>query len=518
VRVVTTHASVVFLAGEHVYKLKKPVDLGFLDYSTLAKRLHMCRAEVDLNRRLAPDVYHGVVPITFRAGRIGVGGTGEALEYAVHMRRLDPAYTLEARLARGLVDADDVRRIAHRIDDFHARARRGPEVSRWARFEVVRRQCLDNLAVLQGFTGLAAHRDVLGRLEALTHGELARRRATIEARAAAGVPREGHGDLRLEHVHVTPGALPPADLRIIDCVEFSDELRCLDPVSDLAFLVMDLRAHGAWELADALVEDSAALVDPHGRELLPLFVSYRSAVRAKVRAMQATDPHASPAAHAEALQRARGHVLLALGELSRPSERPCVVLVAGLPGTGKSALAHDLPGFTWVRADAIRKELAGLEPTASGHAALEGGLYTHAWNDRTYQACLDRAQLLLFAGRRVVVDASFKEERRRVAFVEIARKWGVPIRILSCDAPALIVRRRLDARTGDPSDADFRVYEHMRATWEPYAHQTAALVDHVDTSGTRAQALGEALARLRGAGLLDPDRADAAADVATAAR
>jgi predicted kinase len=228
-------------------------------------------------------------------------------------------------------------------------------------------------------------------------------------------------------------------------------------------------------------------------------------VRAKVRALQARD--VAPPEREQLRMLARGHLLLALGELAAPEERPGLVLVAGLPGTGKSRLAADLQataGLQWIRADAVRKELAGLDEHESGRAAIEGGIYTPDWNDRTYGECMARAERILLRGGRAIVDASFKEERRRRDFIALARKLGVPVRILSCRASDEAVRERLAARVGDPSDADWSIYEHARRTWDPFAKPTAAVAAWIDTTGPHEETLETALEELRRCNLLGP--------------
>jgi hypothetical protein len=239
---------------------------------------------------------------------------------------------------------------------------------------------------------------------------------------------------------------------------------------------------------------------------MPLYAAYRSTVRAKVRALQADAPALPAEQRTRALQLARAHVQLAVGELSLPAERPCLVLVAGLPGTGKSVLAGGLAreaGFEWLRADAIRKQLAGLDPLAPARADVRAGIYTPEWNDRTYGECLARAKELLFAGRRVLVDASFKEEARRIAFLDAARDWGVPARILVCRASPAQVRQRLSDRSGDPSDADWSIYQHVERTWEACGWRTAAVLDEIDTSGPIESSLALARERLAAAHLGD---------------
>jgi len=507
VQVIHTHASVVFLAGEHAYKIKKPVDFGFLDYSTLGRREAMCHAEVELNRRLAADVYVGVVAIVRVGGHITVDGPGEIVEWAVKMRRLPDAASWSAMLARGELEPDHVRAVGRVLGAFHRDARRSADVAAWGAFEHLARLCRDNLDALATLVdGLDP--GVLDRLRAATQRELATHRALIQRRMRAGIPCELHGDLRLEHVYDLGGHGVPEDVRIVDCVEFSELLRHGDPAADIAFLAMDLRMHGAWKLADTLVDAWIETThDDDARVLLPLMSAYRSAVRAKVRALQARDTMVSPAQRAELRALAHSHVLLALGELAPPEARPCLVLVAGLPGTGKSRLSADLEraaGMTWIRADAVRKELAGLECGVAARAAIEGGLYTPAWNDRTYGECLARAERILAAGGRALVDASFKEQPRRREFVALARRMGVPVRILCCRAPAEVVRERLENRGGDPSDADWTVYEHALRTWDPFVGTTLEAVTTIDTAGSPADTLDAALEELRSRGLLGP--------------
>jgi hypothetical protein len=411
--------------------------------------------------------------------------------------------------ARGELEHDHVRTVGRVLGAFHRDAPRGPEIAAWGAFEHLARLCRDNLDAIASQSE-SLDPEVVERLRTATERELATHRALIQRRMRAGIPCELHGDLRLEHVYDLGGQGLADDVRIVDCIEFSELLRHGDPAADIAFLAMDLRMHGAWKLADTLVDAWVEEThDEEARMLLPLMAAYRSAVRAKVRALQARDTMVPPAQRAELRALAHSHVLFALGELAPPDDRPCLVLVAGLPGTGKSRLSADLEreaGMTWIRADAVRKELAGLECGMAARASIEGGLYTPAWNDRTYGECLARAQRVLAAGGRALVDASFKEEQRRRDFVALARRMGVPVRILCCRAPAEVVRERLENRGGDPSDADWTVYEHARRTWDPFVGTTLEVVTTIDTAGSPADTLDAALEDLRGRGLLGPPR------------
>jgi aminoglycoside phosphotransferase family enzyme/predicted kinase len=479
VELIQTHISAVFLAGERVYKLKKELDLGFLDYSTLARRRLCCEAEVSLNRRLAPWVYEAVVPVTREAdGSIRVEGEGEVIDWAVRMQRLPESRTFSALLDAGLLTSALVERVGRLLSRFHRDARRGPEVSRHAGFEQVASLCRDNFAAVRARIGETISEAVFARLEAATEAELARRRSLIEARQARGVACDGHGDLRLEHLYQLLDREPPDDLLVVDCVEFSEGIRCGDPIVDLAFLVMDLHGRAAGPLADALVAAyREASGDGEGLTLLPLYTAYRAMVRGKVDGLLLGEEEVPLAKRDEARVKARGRFLLALGELLPPAERPCLVLVGGLPASGKSTAAQLLAGegFRWIRADVVRKELAGIDPQASARADVDAGIYTPEWGRRTYAECLARAEQALFEGARVVVDASFCTLGLRQPFLEAARRWQVPALTLVCQASPEETRRRLAARADDPSDAYLQVYEAMRARWEP--PETASLID-----------------------------------------
>ncbi len=467
-----THISVVALAGDYVYKVRKPLDLGFLDFTTLGARLHDCREEVRLNRRLAPDVYLDVVPLVETDRALRIGGPGAAVEYAVKMRRLPQDATLREHLRRDELAAPVMAALGRRIAAFHSAAETGPHVDRYGRLDVVAGNARENLEQARPHVGTCLSAAVHGRLSEALERRLQRHGPLIEQRAAAHVPRDTHGDLHLDHVYLfdVPERDPPYEFVIIDCVEFNERFRYADPVADMAFLVMDLLSHNRWDLAEPFVESYfRAAEDAEGRRLLAFYAAYRAAVRGKVGGMLAHAEEVPSPQRARALRRARGHWLLALSELETPARRPGLVLVGGLPGTGKTTLASELAreaGFRVVSADVVRKELAGIEPTSSASAAFGEGIYTDEWNDRTYAECLERAEALLFEGERVIVDASFREAKRRRAFLDTAGAWGVRSLFLRCETDAQIVQSRLAARSGAASDADWSIHEAAARRWE----------------------------------------------------
>lgn len=538
VEVIQTHISVVFLIGREVLKIHKPVDFGFLDFTQLDDRRRDCEAELEVNAELAHGVYRGVVAVVQRGEQIVVERDRAVylretiVEWAVWMRRLPESATFRSQLERRQLGRPQLWTLAGVLANFYAdgaeRAAAHPELAKLGDLETVIENVRENFAQLDAIVdeARAARQqppidpDLLMRLMQVTETELARVRELIHARWESGKIRDTHGDLRLEHVY-SLGATEPRDaaliddelldavarreLLIIDRIEFNDRFRWADPISDVAFLIMDLRARGAWQLASCFADDFIAASDDHeGAALLPFYTGYRATVRAKVAAMAAAEPELDRAARAKARAKAEARARLALVELARPRNRPCLVLIAGLPGSGKSVLARGLRetgNFAWIRADEIRKRLAGIDPLASGRSEVGEGIYSAEWSDRTYDACLARAAEVCQAGGRALVDATFIDRERREAFVSAAIEWGVPTHLLVVSAPPALIRERLAARRGDPSDATWEVYEAARARWSPIDPMLCR-TNQIDASGSPHEMLSEATRALGRAGLI----------------
>lgn len=491
-----THISVVFLAGSFAYKIKKPVRLPFLDFSTLDKRLHYCREEVRLNRRLAPAVYLDVVPIARTATGVLVEGQGDVVDWAVKMTRLPQEASLEQRLARGQVDEGTVAELGRRLAFFHASAATGPDIVAAAQFDLVAQNARDNFEQSRDHVGVTVSSVVLERLRTITDTSLERLRPRIEQRVREGRPRDTHGDLHLDHVYLFPDCPAPQNLVIVDCIEFNERFRYADPIADMAFLAMDFIFHCHRRLARSFADAYfQAAADEPGRALLPFFMSYRAAVRAKVEGMEAQEIEVPASERSQAVQRARAHWLLALGELEEPSRRPALVLIGGLPGSGKSTLARGLAesaGFEVIRSDVVRKELTGdatLDPD------VREARYAPSVTREVYAECLRRAENYLFEGRRVLVDASFKDDLQRSVFLEAAARWAVPAVFLVCRVDVDQARARLAQRRGDASDADWSVYLNMVEQWQPPS--STALPIWLSSANTPEQTRAQALDVLR---------------------
>lgn len=491
VEVRQTHISAVFLAGDFVYKVKKPVDYGFLNFGTIEKRRYFCDEEVRLNRRLAPDVYLGVVPITRHGDQFRLEGEGKPIEWAVKMRRLPDEATLQSRLEHDDVSDEMMREVGRRIADFHTDAESGKHVDAFGLFDAVAGNVRENFEQSTGQIGSTVSDAVFSRIKSMTEEALEKHRLIIQSRAERGFTRDTHGDLRLEHVYLFPEATPPDNLIVIDCIEFAERYRFADPISDAAFLLMGLRLRANHDLAgeflDAYIETTG---DEEGRTLVPFYTAYRAVVRGKVEGMKLSRPEMSSADRAIATSKSRASWLLALDELETPCRRPYLLLIAGLPGTGKSTLARELAqraGFEVIRSDVVRKDLSSNLP-ASGE-----GIYTDQWNQRTYAECLQRAEQMLFDGKRVIVDANFRVDADRVCFLEAAKSMGVRSGMLVCETASDIVQKRLSKRSGDASDADWSVYLRAVKSWEELSATSKASMLVIDTGASVDASLAAAM-------------------------
>ncbi|HXG42124.1 MAG TPA: AAA family ATPase [Dehalococcoidia bacterium] len=462
VDVLQTHISYVFLAGDYAYKVKKAVDFGFLDYSTLPRRRYYCRREVELNRRYCPHVYLGVAAVREEDGRLSLDGRGRPVEYAVKMRRVPEGRMLHRLLEAGRATSDMLAAVARRLAEAHAEAPTGPHVGRYGTWAIAY-AWRENFQQWQDFVGetITPQQDALLRGYVLWF--LRRRRPLLRLRAAQGRVRECHGDLRSESVVVWPDG----SVCIMDCIEFSRRLRYTDVAGDVAFLAMDLEFRGRPDLAEAFV---AAYLEASGDSgltgVLDFYRCYRAAVRGKVEGLLLRQPEVPPREREAALARARRYFDLACRYAAR--DWPALLITCGLAGSGKSTLAAAL-GLPVVSSDVVRKELAGLAPDQPARAPWQRGLYAPSFTRRTYAEMLSRAEALLRDGKWAVLDATFLRRWQREAARRLARQQGVRFLCLELRADDELVRRRLSGRegAGGPSDADWQIYLRQKEALEP---------------------------------------------------
>jgi aminoglycoside phosphotransferase family enzyme/predicted kinase len=456
-----THVSILAFTRDRVWKCKKAVRFPFIDLSTAERRRANCEREVMLNRRVAPDVYLGVVLLE--------ADDGTMVDALVEMLRLPADRRLSA-----IVESDDdagagcVDRVAEMLSRFHSRAARGRPIDAAATPGAVAALWTRNFLELQPFSGLQLDRALLGRVNADAHEFLAGRAALLEERISSGRICDGHGDLLADDVFCLPDAP-----RVLDCLEFDDALRYGDGLADAAFLAMDLERLGRDDLARRFLDHyRRAAEDRWPDSLAHFYVAYRAMVRSKVACLRAGEDET-------AAEGARSLLGLAARHLAEGRVR--LVLVGGPPATGKSTLARALAretGWPVFHSDELRKELAGFAPGESGAARLHEGIYSAEWNDRTYGAMLDRARELLMRGSSVILDASWRTAARRLDASRLAADTSSSVVSFRCDVSADLAGARASARARegtDASDASAVLAVELRNSFEPWP--AAAVLD-----------------------------------------
>lgn len=463
VRHLQTHISHLFLTDQFVYKLKKPVDFGFLDFTTLERRRHFCHEELRLNRRLSPDIYLEVVALhDDGSGGLCFGGEGEVIEYAVKMRRLPEERMLDRLLAADQVTQADIEAIARVVAAFHATAVTDQRIASFGSVATIRANWLENLRQTAPYCGVTLSRadhQLIGDWALATLEDAA---ACFEERVSGGFIRECDGDLHTENICLD------GQVHIFDCIEFNEPFRCSDTAADVAFLAMDLENHGRRDLAELFV---AAYCQESGDTgllaVLSLYLVNRAFIRGKVESFRLDDPLIPAAEKQAAAHRASRFFRLARGYLLRRRLPQSLLLTCGPTGCGKSSFASELAfqlGIGHLQADRERKQLAGVRPTERGAA-----IYTADWNRATYERLAELAVAELAAGRSVVVDATFRCAADRARFGLLAAEAGVPLIICALTCPAEVVRQRLLDRqqSGDSvSDGTWRVYQQQMARFE----------------------------------------------------
>lgn len=476
VEVIETHASWVLLTGVYAYKIKKPVNLGFLDFSTLAKRKHSCEEELRINRRLAADLYLEVVPIGGSADHPRLGEGAPAIEYALKMRQFDQSGLLDRLASSHRLTTALIRECAQTIAEFHARAARLPVDSPLASAAAVAQAMLDNFSLANLMPGDAAA--AMAALAQWTHRELERLTPSLTQRRADGFVRECHGDLHLANITLHEGRVVP-----FDGIDFNDEFRWIDIISDLAFLLMDLEFRNEGALANLALNTWLEFSgDFDGLALLPLYKTYRAMVRAKVALLTATN--ASLTTEQRHQQLAHFHAYLALAQRDSQTARPMLLCTCGLSASGKSHVSAHLAaqfGLVRLRSDVERKRLFGLAPLAASHPDDHARLYSADAGAQTYQRLATLTRQLLAQGQAVIVDAAFLREAERAPFMALARELALPFAIIHCEAPLAQRRHWLAERRNDPSEATEALLTRQADWFEPFSAAELSQQIHVAT-------------------------------------
>ncbi|WP_027858332.1 bifunctional aminoglycoside phosphotransferase/ATP-binding protein [Marinobacterium jannaschii] len=472
IEVIETHISWLLLTGDIAYKIKKPVDFGFLDFTSLEKRKHFCEEELRLNQRLAPDIYLEVIPISGTTETPLVGSDEAPLEYAVKMTQFDPARRLDLLLQAKRFEESWIDTLAEQIADFHDRIPRVAADSAWGEPDTIWGVMWDNFLHLEQTVSDEAARDTLQHLAAHTTAQFDELRELIIQRKRDGKVRECHGDLHLANI-----TLFNDELRLFDCIEFNLQFRWIDTISDLAFLLMDLEANDQFRWANRCLNRYLELSgDYESLRLLNLYKSYRSMVRAKVAMLGEAPDHAT-------LQR-----YLALTSRYAEPQQPTIYLMHGVSGSGKSYLSQqmiDATGAIRIRSDVERKRIY-RELSLKGEQL---DLYGREMNARTYNRLCEIARILLHSGYSVVMDATFIRQRARQSYFDLSQEFGLPIRIISCECEQKLIearlRRRLNEGT-DASDADVGIMHQQLGHLQPLTEDELDYTIRINTDDDEA--------------------------------
>jgi hypothetical protein len=486
VALIQTQMSFLFMAGDYVYKIKKPVNLGYLDYTTLSRRHALCLEEVVLNRRLTTDVYLDVVAIRRANGGYAFGGNGRVVEYAVKMRRLPVDRMLNILLSIGSAEPEMMRHLANKLAGFHHIAARGPDIDPFGSPASVRVNVEENFTQTERYIGRLVNAGMHRRLRDWSLGFLLDKPALFESRVLAGRIRDCHGDLHSQHICFADS------IQVYDCIEFNDRFRYCDVASEISFLAMDLDRHGRGDLAKTFVEAYLkASGDYDIPALLGFYKCYRACVRAKVEGFKSDDPYIGAAEKSSAESASR----LYWGLAARYARsRPLLIVMTGLMGTGKSTLAEQLArqaGFEVLSSDVMRKTMAGV--SLSEHRLVGQGedIYSPDFTRRTYDALYEKADLMLKRGQDVILDASFKQRADRMRARDLAANLGADYLIIECVLDEAQTKTRLERRMAEgrsPSDGRWELYASQKGEFDIITTDTEGRCLVVDTASSPAEA------------------------------
>lgn len=469
--VAESHSAVVLFMADHAYKIKKPVDFGFLNFTTTDAREAACRREVALNRRLAPDVYLDVARV--------LDGDGGTCDWVVVMWRMPASRRLSTLIEQQVDVRDDLKQLARMLASFHSTARRGPEIDAAGSPSALRKRWIDNFAGAADYVDDVLDRELFTETTTLALRYVDGRARLLDERTRGGHVVDGHGDLQAEDIFCLDDGP-----RVLDCLEFDDALRYVDGLDDVAFLAMDLERLGAPQAADQFLhwyrEFSGGQVPA---SLMHHYIAYRAFVRAKVACLRHSQGVSKAASEARHLAR------IALAHLRTGQVQ--LLLVGGLPGTGKSTIATEVAdgmGAVVLRTDQIRRELPGAADL-SGQAGYGRELYAHEQVHKTYAEMLSRARILLEHGESVVLDASWSSADERETARAVGQETHTSVTELRCVAPPEVTAPRIANRVGDASEATVEVSARMERDFTAWPESIP-----IDTSGPVHQSVSAARA------------------------
>lgn len=466
VKHIQTHSSHVFIAPPYVYKIKKPVNLGFLDFSTLDKRRYYCEKEVELNSRTC-DAYLGVEEISIADGDLIFGKGDDTVEYSVKMRKLPERYFLKNLLKKNRVTEDDLVRVIEKLVKFYKRQSVKEEISKYGKAERIRINVDESLSISERFIGKTISRATYDAIKFYNDMIFEKKSRLFEERIEKGLIKDCHGDLHLEHINISP-----KNVCIYDCIEFNERFRYIDIASDIAFLAMDLDFNAYSDLANFIVcEISKRMEDENIFEIIDFYKCYRAYVRGEVESIRSDRPEIPGKERDASKEKAKRYFKLSLNYALFGS-KPGLIVIFGLIGTGKSTLARALSeelSCRVISSDEVRKEIMGVEPTERRYEGFDKGIYSKDITDITYREVLTRGRRTIESGKTVILDASFSKRELREHVIQEAEALGVPFYFIQTKASEDKIRERLIEREKGGkalSDGRLEIFERFKEGFE----------------------------------------------------
>jgi len=469
IKLIETHISWVILTGDFVYKIKKPVNFGFLDFSTLEKRHTYCTEELLLNRRMAPDIYLDVVSISGTPEKPVVNSTSKTFEYAVKMAQFPQSAQLDIMLADGELNLEHMDAIARMLADFHQTIEAADDSMDYGNNHVIYQPVEENFSQIREHLDITPYANTLTSLEAWCNSTFKKLQPVFEQRKRDGFVRECHGDIHLRNM-----AWLKTGPTAFDCIEFNAHLRWIDVISEIAFLVMDLQVRQQHQLANRFLNNYLEITgDYAGLTVMPFYLCYRALVRAKVNALRLDQKDITPNERQQSLTEFESHLQLATSYTQTAT--PKLIIIRGLSASGKSTISQQLINTSEmirIRSDVERKRLFSIPlinntPNGKKSDELNAGIYSPQASQQTYTKLAELALQVIDAGYTVIIDATFLKREQREPFQQLTTRLGLTYIILQTTAPLDILRQRIVSRKNDVSDADLVILEHQFANWHP---------------------------------------------------
>jgi uncharacterized protein len=479
VKLIQTQMSCVFLTDGSAYKIKKPVNLGYVDYTTLEKRHYFCKQEIKLNRRLCSNAYLDVLPITFDGQRYAFAGNGEIIEYCVKMRRLLNDRLLDHLLKSRSVSPEMMDQVADRVARFHSEAETNEAIASFGSIATITQNTEENFTQTKKYVSGSISEKQFTRIRDYTMAFIRDHRELFERRVNEHQTRDCHGDLHAQHICFCEG------LCIFDCIEFNERFRYCDVISEIAFLAMDLDRYGRADLSRRFIQTYALKsADEDIPALLKFYKCYRAYVRGKVASFKLDDALVGEKDKAESQHTAQGYFDLAL---SYTRAKPILVVMMGLVGSGKTTISEALAGrlaAVHISSDVTRKQLAGIPETEHRFDEAGKGIYSPEFNIRTYESLYTNAKCALMNGDSVILDAAFLRNGERQKAVQIAEEAGADCLVVECRLTPELTHQRLQQRLNEVSASDGRweIYQKQKGWFEPVQEAAPDRYLLIDTS------------------------------------